>query len=142
MAFNLFSTRKKNLNQTMLTGALITALAIFSITMFAASQIFIESLSTQSEKNATTLSQLSFDNMYQIMSKGWSREQLLDFRQDLKRTYKEQNLEFSMYRADIVNQQFGFLASDVNDDMRPLFQEVLLSKEKKVIEKINHIRIL
>lgn len=142
MAFNLFSKRKKNLNQTMLTGALITALAIFSITMFAASQIFIESLSKQSEKNATTLSQLSFDNMYQIMSKGWSREQLLNFRQDLKRTYQEQNLEFSMYRADIVNQQFGFLASDVNDDMRPLFQEVLLSKQKKVMEENNRIRIL
>ena len=142
MAFNILSKRKKNLNKTMLTGALITALAIFSITMFAASQIFIESLAKQTEKNASTLSQLSFDNMYQIMSKGWSREQLLDFRQDLKRTYSEQNLEFSIYRTDIVNQQFGFLASDINENMRPLFQEVLLSKQKKITEDDNRFRIL
>ncbi len=114
---------KKNLKQTMLAGALITALAVFIITLFAASQIFTQRFSEQSVENAESLSQLSFDNMYQLMSKGWNREQLLKFRADLKQTYQDHDMTFSIYRSDIVNRQFGFLASDVSDSMQPFFRK-------------------
>lgn len=131
---------KKNLKQTMLAGALITALAVFIITLFAASQIFTQRFSEQSVENAESLSQLSFDNMYQLMSKGWNREQLLKFRADLKQTYQDHDMTFSIYRSDIVNRQFGFLASDVSDSMQPFFQEVLKSKKPMQIKQDEWVR--
>ncbi len=131
---------KKNLKQTMLAGALITALAVFIITLFAASQIFTQRFGEQSVKNAETLSQLSFDNMYQLMSKGWNRQQLLQFRENLKETYQEHGLSFSIYRSEIVNHQFGFLASDVSDSMQPFFQEVLKSKKPMEIKQDEWVR--
>lgn len=132
--------KKKNLKQTMLIGAIVTALAVFTITLIAASQIFTQSYTQQSVANAKTLSQLSFDNMYQLMSKGWSREQLLAFRADLKQTYEEHQMAFSIYRSQIVNDQFGYLASDVSETMQPYFREVLRTQQPMEVKTDDWVR--
>lgn len=134
--------KKRRLNRTMLAGAVVTAIAIFSITLLVASQIFTQSFIKQSETNAHALSQLTFNNMYQIMSKGWNREQLLDFRQDAKAVYAEQGLNFSIYRMEIVNRQFGYLASEVSENMQPLFDQVARDKTPLLDKDSHRIRIL
>jgi len=135
-------TDSKSLSKTMLLGALIAALAVFSMTMIAASKIFTESLSKQTERSAETLITLSFNNMYQIMSKGWNRDELLTFLAEMEQTYSEHDLRFSIYRSDIVNGQFGELDSKINPDVQPLYDEVLQTKAPLTIETPNGIQTL
>lgn len=139
------STEKKaprSLSKTMLIGALIAALAVFSMTLIAASKIFTESLSKQTERSAETLITLSFNNMYQIMSKGWNRQELLSFLAEMEQTYSEQDLRFSLYRSEIVNGQFGHLDSEINPDLQPLYEQVLTTKEPLTVETPSGIQTL
>lgn len=133
---------QRSLSKTMLLGALIAALVVFSMTMVAASRIFTESLSHQTERSAETLITLSFNNMYQIMSKGWNRDELLGFLAEMEKTYAEHDLRFSLYRSDIVNGQFGKLANNIDSDMQPLYDQVLSTKESLTVETPHGLQTL
>lgn len=135
-------TAPRSLSRTMLLGALIAALVVFSMTMLAASKIFTESLSKQTERSAETLITLSFNNMYQIMSKGWNRDELLGFLADMEQTYAEHDLHFSLYRSNIVNGQFGELETPVNHDLQPLYDQILTTKKPITVETDQGIQTL
>ncbi|MDR9498685.1 MAG: bifunctional diguanylate cyclase/phosphodiesterase [Hydrogenovibrio sp.] len=133
---------RKKLSRTLLIGAMVTAITIFGLTLLAASQIVSKTFYNQSAENAQALSRLSFDNMYQIMSQGWSRSQLLDFRQEIWETYDEQGLSYSIYRAEPVNEQFGKLDSMLSSSIQPYIDQVLANPQKTVVEEEDWIRIL
>ncbi|MDR9500121.1 MAG: bifunctional diguanylate cyclase/phosphodiesterase, partial [Hydrogenovibrio sp.] len=76
------------------------------------------------------------------MSQGWSRSQLLDFRQKTWETYDEQGLSYSIYRTELVNEQFGKLDSMLSPSIQPHIDIVLAEKQKMVIEQEDWIRIL
>ena len=136
------ATPKKKISHALLLGALVTALVICGLTLVAASQIASKSFYQQSADNAQTLSRLSFDNMYQIMSQGWSRSQLLDFRQATWETYDQQGLKYSLYRTELVNAQFGELDSMVSESIKPHIDSVLSQPKTTVVEENDWIRIL
>ncbi|KUJ73001.1 diguanylate cyclase [Thiomicrospira sp. WB1] len=121
---------------------MVTAITIFGLTLLAASQIVSKTFYNQSADNAQALSRLSFDNMYQIMSQGWSRSQLLDFRQEIWETYDQQGLSYSIYRTELVNEQFGKLDSMLSPTIQPYMDQVLANPQKTVIEEEDWIRIL
>ncbi|MDX1351968.1 MAG: diguanylate cyclase, partial [Thiomicrorhabdus sp.] len=136
------SSSKPSLKSTMLLGAVVTALIVFVVTLITASQIFTRSITQQGVDNAHVISRLTFDNMYQIMSQGWNRTELLRFREDLQKSYQAENLKVWIYRANLVNQQFGELPSVIPDDSLQQFQAVAHNASAQIIRHDNSIRLL
>ncbi|RUM49811.1 MAG: hypothetical protein DSY47_02880, partial [Hydrogenothermus sp.] len=56
-------------------------------------------------ENAKSIATRTFNSMFQIMKKGWSREDLIEFLDSLKDSQK--NYEINIYRTKIVESLFG-----------------------------------
>lgn len=140
-ALNPASTATKSLKRTMLLGAVISAALVFVIILIISSKVFTQNIKQQSEHTSETLISLSFNNMYQIMSKGWSRQELQNYLNNMEQTFEKQGLKFSLYRANIVNAQFGQFNSNISPEMFPIFKQVELSKLPSTIETDAGIQI-
>ncbi|WP_178861901.1 EAL domain-containing protein [Thiomicrorhabdus cannonii] len=83
------------------------SLLLFAVSYLFSSKLFEHAISNNSHQNAATFSRLTFDNMYQIMSQGWSREQLNEFIKQTQDTYRLSNIQIELYRSRLVSAQYG-----------------------------------
>lgn len=58
-------------------------------------------------KQADTVAQITFSSMYQLMSKGWSRAQVVEFADQTATSVVNTPTRISIYRAEPVSRQFG-----------------------------------
>lgn len=98
---------KRSIKQLILSGALLASLALFALSYLVASSIFERVLTQNAQKSAITLSELTFDKMYEVMSKGWNREQLNQFITDTQQAFQHSNTHIEIYRSDSVKQIYG-----------------------------------
>jgi len=78
-------------------------------------------------KHANAVSNQVFSSMYQVMKRGWSKEELNDFMFSLKENFDDSDYEINIYRSELVKELFG----EVNEKEKdPLVREVLLSGVK------------
>jgi len=123
---------------------------IFSINIVLLSSLFIvvlvftaylhTSLARENAiKNANTVSNQIFSSMYQVMKKGWSREDLNDFMHSLKENFDESHYSVNIYRTDKIKELFGEVQENPRDD---LANSVLASGEKVSISDMGKIRNL
>lgn len=57
--------------------------------------------------NSNTISNQIFSSMYQVMRKGWSKEEMNLFSQSLKNNFEDTNYDINIYRSDEVKKMFG-----------------------------------
>ncbi|MCK9473543.1 bifunctional diguanylate cyclase/phosphodiesterase [Sulfurimonas sp.] len=123
---------------------------IFSINIVLLSSLFIVVLlftaylhttlaQENAIKNANTVSNQIFSSMYQVMKKGWSREDLNDFMHSIKENFDESYYSVNIYRTDKINELFGDVKENPKDD---LANSVLASGEKLTIINMGKIRSL
>ncbi|BAF69310.1 putative bifunctional diguanylate cyclase/phosphodiesterase [Nitratiruptor sp. SB155-2] len=79
--------------------------SIIFLIYYEASNIFKNSLENKVLQDTYSIANLTFDSMFQVMKKGWDREDLLEFMESLKSTQK--NYHIDIYRTDIVERIFG-----------------------------------
>lgn len=115
------SAKKPNnsIKKIILLGALTASLLLFGISYLFSSKLFEYSTAQINHRNAVTFSRLTFDNMYQIMSEGWNREQLNHFIDKTQQTFKLSDIQIDIYRSEIVSRQFGKI------QMKPVDSQVL-----------------
>lgn len=58
-------------------------------------------------KQADTVAQITFSSMYQLMSKGWNREQVMAFADHTATSVANTPTKISFYRAEPVSRQYG-----------------------------------
>lgn len=70
---------------------------------------YIHSTLTKQEalKHSKAISNQIFSSMYQVMRKGWSREDVVVFTKSLQDNFQSSNYEINIYRGDKVKQLFG-----------------------------------
>lgn len=73
-------------------------------------------LKNSAAKQADTVAQLTFSSMYQLMSKGWSRQQVVDFADRSAASLANTPTRISFYRAEPVSRQFGVVKDQSLDD--------------------------
>lgn len=123
---------------------------IFSINVILLSTLFIlvfifttylhTTLAQQNAiKHANAVSNQVFSSMYQVMKKGWSREELDDFMSSLKENFDDSNYEINIYRGYLVQELFGKVKEKPRDEM---VEEVFNSGEKVVISTMDTLRNL
>lgn len=90
-------------------------------------------------KHANAVSNQVFTSMYQVMKRGWSREDLNDFTSSLKENFDDSNYKITIYRSTLVNELFGEV-DDVRRDA--LVDQVFLDGQKHNISSMQEIRNL
>lgn len=104
----------------------MASMVLFTLSYLVASNIFERVLTQNAQKGALSLSQLTFDKMYEIMSKGWNREQLNTFLHETQQAYQRANLDIDIYRSDLVKQLYGEIEQNIDPQIQawiePIFQ--------------------
>ncbi|UTJ05504.1 putative bifunctional diguanylate cyclase/phosphodiesterase [Arcobacter roscoffensis] len=87
-------------------------------------------------KQSNTISNQVFSSMYQIMRKGWSREDLNLFTKSLEENFKNSNYEINIYRAQSVKDLFGEIKENPKDQ---ILLDVLNSNQDEIKSFENNI---
>lgn len=66
------------------------------------------------------MSQLTFQNMYQVMSQDWTRTQLVEFLARTRSVYRASGMEIDLYRSDVVARQYGALPDALEPSDQPV----------------------
>lgn len=87
-------------------------------------------------KHSDTISNQVFSSMYQIMRKGWSREDLNLFTKSLEENFKNSNYDINIYRSKSVEELFGKIKENPKDET---LKNVLLGKHSEIKSFENNI---
>jgi hypothetical protein len=92
-----------------------------SVLLLVLSYFFFTGFSSHMMKNATarqadTIAQLTFSSMYQLMSKGWTREQMSAFADHSAASLANTPTQIRFYRAEPVSRQFGEVSAQQPDN--------------------------
>src|SRR3990167_8512206 len=91
----------------LLTASLAFSLAIFALFYFSASVIYERSVREDAIKDADTLVHVTFNTMFQLMSTGWTRQQLDNFTLAITSATEGTATQVTVYRGEPVAQLFG-----------------------------------
>ncbi|NVJ53589.1 MAG: GGDEF and EAL domain-containing protein [Campylobacteraceae bacterium] len=105
----------KTFKNYIFSSKIILVSIIFLICFFFSTYLHTSLTKKESIKHSTTISNQIFSSMYQIMRKGWSREDLKMFSNSLEENFAGTNYEINIYRADIVKELFGDIKEKPKD---------------------------
>jgi diguanylate cyclase (GGDEF)-like protein len=110
---------------------------VFPFLYFEISSTFNETLKDKALKDAKAIANQTFNSMFQIMKRGWSRQDLIEFLESLKSTQKDYQID--IYRTKTVEKLFG----KIN---QPAFDEEILKainqKKEISITKNGNLRFI
>ena len=123
---------------------------IFSINIILLSSLFViifvfttylhTSLAQKNAiKHANAVSNQVFSSMFQVMKRGWSKEDLNDFMSSLKDNFDDSNYEINIYRGQKVKELFGEVKEKQKDDK---IEDVFKTGEKLTLSQSKIIRNL
>ena len=108
---------RKNIKYIILFFTALITSTLFLITG-ASFYLTIQHITLKDAKaNAHSSSEQIFHSMYQIMKKGWKREDVLEFITSIESSYKYSDTDISLYRSEIVKKQFGHVPEDSRNDL-------------------------
>ena len=123
---------------------------IFSINIILLSSLFVlifvfttylhTSLAQKNAiKHANAVSNQVFSSMFQVMKRGWSKEELNDFMHSLKENFDDSNYEINIYRGQKVKELFGEVQEKKKDSK---VEDVFKTGEKLTLSQSKIIRNL
>lgn len=97
----------QSLGKRVLLQALVTFLfslgVVYLVLYFAVRNVYIH----QMERTLEGVSKQVFSSMYQVMKRGWKREDLFEFLRSIETSYHETPLIVNVYRGEKVRSLFG-----------------------------------
>ncbi|HEY9202686.1 MAG TPA: bifunctional diguanylate cyclase/phosphodiesterase [Sulfurimonas sp.] len=90
-------------------------------------------------EHANAISNQVFSSMYQVMKRGWSREDLNDFMHSLKENFDDSDYTINIYRGDKIKEVFGEVEEKPRDKH---VDAVFASGEKLVLSETQNLRNL
>ena len=125
----------KSLRNYFRISIITICILLFSIFVLFSSNIHTSLAIAENQKMSESLSKQIFNSMYQIMRKGWSREELNDFAYNIRSSFKESSYTVDVYRSAKVDELFGKIAqSKITSDVQYVFdnkEEFTLLKDHK-----------
>ena len=98
---------KKSFKNYIFSRNIILATVIFFICFIFSTYLHTKITKQESLIHSKALSEQIFSSMYQVMKKGWSKDDVEVFTNSLKENFQSSNYEINIYRADVVKQLFG-----------------------------------
>lgn len=90
-------------------------------------------------QHANNVSEQVFSSMYQVMKKGWSREDVEEFMHSIKKNFDDKSYSVDIYRGEKIEELFGKVPETPKD---ALAKSVLQNGEKVTINEMDKIRNL
>ena len=108
--------RRLSLRALLALLVVAVALGTFLGTAAAASLIYENILRDQAERTAEATAEHTFSSMFQVMRRGWSREDLEAYVSALEATYDDSPLWVGLYRGELVDELYGSLEDPAERD--------------------------
>ena len=86
---------------------IILVSAIFVICFMFSTYLHTTLTKEEALKHSKAISNQIFSSMYQVMRKGWSKDDVQLFTKSLEKNFQSSNYEINIYRGDKVKQLFG-----------------------------------
>jgi len=126
----------KTLKNYFRISILAISILLFLIFYFFSSNIHTNLTITENEKISQSLSKQVFNSMYQVMRKGWTRDELTEFMGNIKSSFEESSYKIDIFRAKKVEDIFGKIEqAEITKDIQYVFDnksEFNLSKDNKI----------
>ncbi len=105
----------QSLRGVLLIAAVLFSAVIVMTTHVAVSYLFERSLREEAVTDASSFAELTFRSMFQLMSTGWSRQQLEGFVAAIQSSVKGSRRQIDIYRGNRVSVMFGEIAQKAPD---------------------------
>lgn len=120
---------------------IILVSAIFIICFMFSTYLHTTLTKEEAVKHSKAISDQIFSSMYQVMRKGWSKDDVQLFTKSLEKNFQSSNYEINIYRGDKVKQLFGEIEEKQKDttliDVLNGKKTNLQTSENNIIRHIN-----
>ncbi|TKA91106.1 bifunctional diguanylate cyclase/phosphodiesterase [Guyparkeria sp. SB14A] len=106
----------RTIKSFILAMSLLVSLLFFGGAYLIVSGIFNQSVQQSALKDSDLLARSTFASMYQLMSTGWTREQLEDFVEANRQALAGSGYDLEIYRGPVVAEQYGQIDQAPIDD--------------------------
>ncbi len=106
----------RSIKGLLLASGAFFAIAIFAATIFVVSRIYDRSVRDDAASDAIAFAELTFNSMFELMSTGWSRQQLEGFLRAIQKSVDSTQRQIDIYRGPKVNALFGEIAQKAPDE--------------------------
>ena len=106
----------KTLRNFILLINIVLISTLFFIMLFFTTFVHSSLAKKEAINHSQAVSNQVFSSMYQVMKRGWSREDLNDFMKSLKDNFNNSNYYISIYRGDDVKELFGEIKESPQDN--------------------------
>lgn len=109
---------RKRLSLRALLALVVILVALGTLSGTAAVSLFIYEnlLRDQAQRTAEVTAEHTFSSMFQVMRRGWGREDLEEYIGALEQTYEESPLWVQLYRGELVDELYGRVDGSVEPD--------------------------
>ena len=127
----------KSLGGFILGVALVVSVAVFGGTYFIIYSALWKVTEDRAIEQAKSIARHTFSDMYQIMRKGWTREELLEFLKGAREAHKNVDIDIRIFRGKKVEALFGKIEEpEKGEEVLKTFrfkQETVTKKDSKLI---------
>ncbi|WP_370271285.1 putative bifunctional diguanylate cyclase/phosphodiesterase [Guyparkeria sp. SCN-R1] len=109
-------SRMRTIKSFILAMSLLVSLLFFGGAYLIVSGIFNQSVQQSALKDSDLLARSTFASMYQLMSTGWTREQLEGFVEANRQALAGSGYDLEIYRGPVVAEQYGQIDQAPIDD--------------------------
>lgn len=121
----------------MLIAALAGALMLFLGAYLVVSSVYDRSIRNDARTVSGILAGQTFDSMFQVMRRGWSREELEEFLDTLRDRFKDTSYSVEIYRGAIVEARFGKIEQP---NPGPFIRQAFEQGQQLVVENDRELR--
>ncbi len=97
----------KTIKAFILSAALGVSLVLFLGMYLVTARVYDRAVNESAASLADTVAQGTFNAMYQIMRRGWTREQMEEFIAAIQSSSEDATYQVDIYRGDLVSARFG-----------------------------------
>ena len=120
-------------------STLAITLAVFVGVTLVASLLYENVMARQAQEAARGVAQQTFNGMFQVMRRGWTREELEEFLEATRLAFVDTPYEVDIFRGDKVEQLYGTIDQPSKD---ALILEVFANGQERVSEQAGVLRFV
>ena len=106
---------KKTFKNYIFSRQIILVSIIFLLCFIFSTYIHTKLTKEEALNHSKAISNQIFSSMYQVMRKGWSRDDVMMFTKSLEDNFQSSNYEINIYRGEKVKQLFGEIEEKQKD---------------------------
>lgn len=107
-----------------LSAAFFVSFSVFAGLYFGVSTIYDQSAKENARAVSAIVAQRTFDSMFQVMRRGWTRQELEEFLAAARKTFSDTPYALEIYRGRLVEERFGLIGQGaIDEDIAWVFRE-------------------